>query len=426
MRLNDGYVRVVARDPNNRRRPLEKTFRMQTKVHSGRLVTKIMRCTRKKIRSYFAPWLLSSFLAVCAYAETGPTIADEENKKKIANVFQGQKLIIIADEKARDDATSYAKAFHTSLKEQGIGLEPSVLLSAAGSFSISLGSLEVDRCDEVVAELAGEGIVPQNASCSSPDGFVALFRVEGDALIPVLGLDFTATEAEQEIASRDEPVATPDDDATGMEHRFADHAKNDWEDDVTLDDMRDMSAGKRTLGETLVELGSISEIGFWLYTELVDTDQSGWVKDDKDTILEVELRPLNRENGALSQLSLEAMLTLNLPLSRPSRVQVLVPVSEKSADDVAAEEPQIASPSQTTDLDRPFVQVGTFRVEANALATRDQMQAAGLAVMIKPARIHDDDFWRVIVGPVENSAARKELFERVRNMGFNDAFSVSR
>lgn len=378
-------------------------------------------------RRFFPSCLACSFAAVSAYAEPDITITAEASREQIANTLSGQQLIIVADDKTRSDATSYVNAFQASLEEQGIGLELSVFLSTAGAFSISLGSLEAERCDGVVAELVAEGVVPQDTSCSYPERFVALFRVEGDALIPVLGRDFTATEAEQAPDSGDELKDLPDEDVTGTADRPGDHAESAASVEPRPEEGHPVIEGKRKLGKTLVELGPVSEIGFWLYTDLAESEQQGWVKDGTGATVAVELRPLEQQrDGSPGLLSLEAMLALKLPFGQVSDLQVLVPMSEEPASDSPAEEAPIASPSQTSELSRPFVQVGTFRVEANALATRDQMKQAGLDVAVKPVRIDDNDFWRVIVGPAENEDARRELLEQVRGQGFSDAFAVAR
>ncbi|MCC5971059.1 MAG: SPOR domain-containing protein [Pararhodobacter sp.] len=77
-------------------------------------------------------------------------------------------------------------------------------------------------------------------------------------------------------------------------------------------------------------------------------------------------------------------------------------------------------------LDRPFVQIGIFSVESNATNARNQMQSAGLDAEIRRGRANDREFWRVVVGPARDTAARGQALERVRAMGFADAYAVVR
>lgn len=77
-------------------------------------------------------------------------------------------------------------------------------------------------------------------------------------------------------------------------------------------------------------------------------------------------------------------------------------------------------------LDRPFVQIGIFSIETNATNARNQMQAAGLNAEIRQGRANERDFWRVVVGPAGDQGARAQIVQRVRAMGFNDAYAVVR
>jgi len=93
----------------------------------------------------------------------------------------------------------------------------------------------------------------------------------------------------------------------------------------------------------------------------------------------------------------------------------------------AATPPASAAPARVAStLDRPYVQIGIFSVETNATGARNQMQAAGLTAEIRPGRANDRDFWRVIIGPASDQAGRGQILERVRAMGFADAYAVVR
>ncbi|MCC5989632.1 MAG: D-galactarate dehydratase [Pararhodobacter sp.] len=76
------------------------------------------------------------------------------------------------------------------------------------------------------------------------------------------------------------------------------------------------------LGETLAGLGSPSEGGLWVRTGLVSSVQPGRVESEGGATVEVELRPSGREPGAGSQISLEALRTLDLPLTQLATLRV--------------------------------------------------------------------------------------------------------
>ncbi|HHX88365.1 MAG TPA: hypothetical protein GX700_01125 [Paracoccus sp.] len=108
------------------------------------------------------------------------------------------------------------------------------------------------------------------------------------------------------------------------------------------------------------------------------------------------------------------------PVSEPLTALAAAP----SAPGSAASPPAPARAAST--LAQPFVQIGIFSVETNATGARNQMQAAGLNAEIRQGRASGRDFWRVVVGPASDSTARAQMLERVRAMGFSDAYAVVR
>ena len=85
-------------------------------------------------------------------------------------------------------------------------------------------------------------------------------------------------------------------------------------------------------------------------------------------------------------------------------------------------QPQVQGPR----IDRPYVQIGIFSVEQNAINSRSQMQRAGLSAEIRRGRVGENLFWRVIVGPAGTTAERSAILRQVRGMGFADAYAVVR
>lgn len=81
-----------------------------------------------------------------------------------------------------------------------------------------------------------------------------------------------------------------------------------------------------------------------------------------------------------------------------------------------------AAPAST--LDRPYVQIGIFSVEANARNTAKRFQDAGIVPTVKQFEARGKKFWRVLIGPAADAAERKRLIARAREMGFADAYAV--
>lgn len=76
-------------------------------------------------------------------------------------------------------------------------------------------------------------------------------------------------------------------------------------------------------------------------------------------------------------------------------------------------------------LERPFIQLGIFSVEANAQGLVEEMTAAGLPARVAASSTQGQDVWRVLVGPAATEAERDALQARVEAQGFADAYAVT-
>ncbi len=107
----------------------------------------------------------------------------------------------------------------------------------------------------------------------------------------------------------------------------------------------------------------------------------------------------------------------------------LDPIAGAAAAIDAAESaapPTAAAPTATAaGLDRPFIQIGIFSVEANATRTADQMRATGIVPTVLRQESQGRTFWRVIVGPATSASERAELLVKVKAQGFADAYFVT-
>ena len=81
--------------------------------------------------------------------------------------------------------------------------------------------------------------------------------------------------------------------------------------------------------------------------------------------------------------------------------------------------------TQASSLEKPYIQIGIFGVEANANNTATAMRIDGIAPTIKEYQANGKTFWRVLVGPAASVSERKGLLDKVRGKGFTDAYFVS-
>lgn len=118
-------------------------------------------------------------------------------------------------------------------------------------------------------------------------------------------------------------------------------------------------------------------------------------------------------------------------------------VEEESLDPIAAASAAVASAEEATkppmqevtsetapkpqssSLDKPYIQIGIFSVEANAKNAADQMRNNGMVPLIKKMESKGKTFWRVLVGPAGSKSERNQIMKKIHGTGFTDAYAVS-
>jgi peptidoglycan lytic transglycosylase len=84
------------------------------------------------------------------------------------------------------------------------------------------------------------------------------------------------------------------------------------------------------------------------------------------------------------------------------------------------------APTPKTGLDKPFIQIGIFSVEANANNTATSLRTQGVIPVVKAQQSKGKKFWRVLIGPATSKSERASLLKVARKLGFDDAYFVSR
>ncbi|WP_417267198.1 SPOR domain-containing protein [Celeribacter baekdonensis] len=105
------------------------------------------------------------------------------------------------------------------------------------------------------------------------------------------------------------------------------------------------------------------------------------------------------------------------------------PATPAAAAPVAAAKPPVAKPAAAkatpSTMDKAYLQIGIFSVEANAERTVQMLASQGLVATVKPGSSNGKSFWRVVVGPASSASERKTLLEKVKKAGFTDAYAVT-
>jgi len=105
----------------------------------------------------------------------------------------------------------------------------------------------------------------------------------------------------------------------------------------------------------------------------------------------------------------------------PQRAPAAAPAPAPQAA-AAAPAPQA---TRTSNLDKPFLQIGIFSVEANAQRAATAMRNAGMVPEVKRQESQGKPFWRVLVGPAGSAAERSSLLAKIKQEGFTDAYAVT-
>lgn len=84
------------------------------------------------------------------------------------------------------------------------------------------------------------------------------------------------------------------------------------------------------------------------------------------------------------------------------------------------------SESASSNLTKPFVQIGTFSEEANAKAAADKVSKNGLSAQVQQVTSGDKQVWRVLVGPAATRAERRAILGDMKDLGFSDAFIAAK
>jgi cell division septation protein DedD len=143
---------------------------------------------------------------------------------------------------------------------------------------------------------------------------------------------------------------------------------------------------------------------------------------------QLNVTALRKEEVAVEPAVSDAATTGELAEPADVRETALDPIAGAAAAiDASAPTTPVAVPARPTDssLDKPFIQIGIFSVEANATRTASQMRTAGLVPTIKRGDSGGKPFWRVLVGPAQNSSERKTLLNKIKGEGFSDAYAVT-
>ncbi len=129
------------------------------------------------------------------------------------------------------------------------------------------------------------------------------------------------------------------------------------------------------------------------------------------------------ENRIISVTALRALKTVKSIKSKAetSNIENGVASTENTKNQsITSQNPTAVS------LAKPYIQVGIFSIEQNARNTAEVMHQLNIEPTVKKQSSRNKTFWRVIVGPAGNMNERSTLLQKVKAVGFGDAYAVSK
>ena len=136
-----------------------------------------------------------------------------------------------------------------------------------------------------------------------------------------------------------------------------------------------------------------------------DVSEDGQVAEEVSPVSEIEASDLDPVAGAGAAIeAAEAEDTAAAP-----QTSAATPKAERPASSLA----------------KPFVQVGIFSIEQNARNTATALRQAGMVPTVFDQSSQGKRFWRVLVGPARSTDDRAAVLQRIKEIGFADAYPVT-
>ena len=129
------------------------------------------------------------------------------------------------------------------------------------------------------------------------------------------------------------------------------------------------------------------------------------------------------ENRIISVTALRALKTVK---SIKNKTKIANIETGATSEEIIKKESMTSQNTPAIDLAKPYIQVGIFSIEQNARNTAEVMHQLNIRPTVKKQTSRNKTFWRVIVGPAGTKNERSTLLQKVKAVGFGDAYAVSK
>lgn len=184
--------------------------------------------------------------------------------------------------------------------------------------------------------------------------------------------------------------------------------------------------GQRLFGKSKQETTAPVAEGF-ANPELIGDAVETALADEEPTRKPLFGKPLfGRKNSEVGEpLNALKAQPVSAALPEAEAVEAAALPTAAAASPAPSPVPAVAPAPRKSDLDKPYIQVGIFNVEDNAGRTANRMREAGMVPTIFEQSSSGKTFWRVVVGPARNGSERTALLDKIKDVGFTDAYVVT-
>ncbi|MGB5559528.1 MAG: SPOR domain-containing protein [Paracoccaceae bacterium] len=133
---------------------------------------------------------------------------------------------------------------------------------------------------------------------------------------------------------------------------------------------------------------------------------------------EIEAAPLDPV-AAVAASAIEKAEGKETPQAGPQMSEAAILGAETATASVAP------APAQKSSLQKPYIQLGIFSVEANANKTADMLRKDGILPVVKKSSLNGKAYWRVLAGPATTATDRSAMLAKIKALGFADAYAVT-
>ena len=175
--------------------------------------------------------------------------------------------------------------------------------------------------------------------------------------------------------------------------------------------------GKRTLG------------GNWVSHPDINSPEKVLIKNTSNgkSAVGAIFQQTRNLNKGLAAISSDAAKTLSISKNDETKLQIVaIKVIENFKGNTNDTSKSVEKkPTSSSQLTKPFIQVGIFGVENNAIKTGDQMSKLDLPVNTFAFKIKGKTYWRVVAGPATTFENKGNMLKKIKSAGFTDAYFVS-